>query len=255
METPERVKRPIPPRTGPRRNVLGALGQTDGRAQNGAAKAPEEGGHPLGPGFGDGLAGMAKDLGVDPTGVIDEGVRAASDLVDQHIKQGEATAKALAKGTSIPLSQTDISGLLTGLVRAYSDVASVWVDIVGSLAQKVEGLGQGAAGAPAAAAAAGVSPNFGLSLISAGRVETRIEMFKPAAAVIPQPLVSTSVTPPAQITEVSFVAEAPARLSVEVSEGQAPGVYYGLLLSAEDQSPAGVLVLTVHGTGASVGPA
>lgn len=253
MDTQERIKRPIPPRTGPRRNVLGALGQTDGRAQGGTAQphtppmqAPEDGGHPLGPGFNDGA-------GVDPKGVIDEGVRAASDLVDAHIRQGEETAKSLAKGTSIPLSQTDVSGLLTGLVRAYSDVASVWVDIVGSLAQKVEGLGQGGEGAAAPGPA--LAPNFGLSLISAGRVETRIEMFKPVPAVTPQPLVSSSVTPPAQITDIAFVAEAPARLTVEVPADQTPGVYHGLLLSAEDQSPAGVLTITVHGTGASVGPA
>lgn len=236
MTTPERIKRPIPERTKPKRNVLGALGQAEARSAGGfqpGASAPE--GHPLGRGFAD-------SAGLDPSlQFITDGVRAASDLVDAHIRQGEETARSLGSGDGkIPLTNTDVSGLLTGLVRAYSDVASVWVDVVGSLASKVDlsSLGQGSA-------SAGVASNIGLRIITADMVEAKIEMFRTADAVVPQPLTSTAQGAPLQITGVAFDA---GQIAVTVPRGQAAGVYHGLLLSAVDQGPAGVITLTVLGS-------
>ena len=239
MDSPDRIRRPIPERTRPRRNVLGALGQQDAMAER--APGPDEGGHPLGPGFGD--FGLGQE---DALGLIDEGVRAASDLVDAHIRQGEETARALGKGAaSIPLAQTDVSGLVTGLVRAYSDAASLWVEIVGSLAQRIE---RAPAPQPGPQAAAGLASPIGLSISSAGRVEAGIEMFRPASGLVPQPLTAAAPAPPAQITDVRFEASGAAgRIRITVPDGQAPGTYHGLLLSAADQSPVGALTLTVQG--------
>ena len=239
MNQPERIKRPTPERTKPRRNVLGALGQADAMLDPLAAPGPDQGGHPLGPGFGD--FGLGQE---DALGLIDEGVRAASNLVDAHIRQGEETAKALGKGAaSIPLAQTDVSGLLTGLVRAYSDVASVWVEIVGSLAQKID---RGPSQQAASATSVGVAAGIGLSVAAAGRVEVGIQMFRDAPALVPQPLTAAPPAPPAQITEVHFEADGAGRIRIVVPDGQAPGTYHGLLLSAADQSPVGALTLTVH---------
>ncbi|MFC6636650.1 hypothetical protein GV827_20460 [Sulfitobacter sp. JBTF-M27] len=259
MDNPERIKRPQPERTKPNRNVLGALGQSDAMLGSlDAAQSPIDGGHPLGPGFSDPVQKSATygNAGSDPFGLIDEGVRAASDLVDAHIRQGEETAKSLGKSAAgISLAQTDVSGLLTGLVRAYSDVASVWVDIVGSLAHRIDGTGAAKADPTQTQ---GLISTIGLSITSAGSVETGIEMFRPAMDVRPQPLVSTSVTPPAQITDVAFDAGQPGtagKIRVTVPKGQTPGVYHGLLLSASDQTPVGVLTLRVLGQTPQEGPA
>lgn len=238
MTTPDRIKRPVPERTKPKRNVLGALGQADAMADRAAVPGGSASpGHPLTPGFVD---GADKDPSLS---FIEEGVRAASDLVDEHIRQGEETARSLGSGEGkIPLTNTDVSGLITGLVRAYSDVASVWVDIVGSLASKVDlsGLTQGD-GTPQTV---GVPSTIGLRITTADMVEAKIEMFRPATAVQPQPLVSTTQGAPAQITSVAFEA---GQIAVTVPRGQAAGVYHGLLLSTADQSPAGVITLTVLG--------
>lgn len=239
MTQDDRIRRPMPERTKPKRNVMGALSQADGMAE---ASAPfmgggSLGGHPLAPGFEATAPGPNADPN-DPMRMIDEGVRAASDLVDAHIKQGEETAKKLGKGASeIPLGQTDVSGLVTGLVRAYSDVAAVWVDIVGSLASKVEGLGQGGA-APSVSPTS--APAFGLSVSSAGRVETSVEMFRQVLEVTAQPLVCAATG--AQITDIRFEA---GKLRVTVPDAQAAGTYHALLLSAVDQSPAGALTLQI----------
>ena len=248
MDNPERIKRPQPERTKPNRNVLGALGQSDAMLGSQDVAQSPLGDHPLGPGFSDPVQISATNgnAGSDPFGVIDEGVRAASELVDAHIRQGEETAKALGKNAAgISLAQTDVSGLLTGLVRAYSDVASVWVDIVGSLAHKIDGTGAAKADPPPAQ---GLTSTIGLSVTSAGQVETGIEMFRAAVEVRPQPLVSTSASPSSQITDVTFEAGQPGtagRIRLTVPAGQAPGVYHGLLLSASDQTPVGVLTLRV----------
>ena len=237
MTQPERIKRPIPERTHPKRNVMGALSQSDALLQDAPllGSTPETGGHPLGPGFSD-----TNRTPTDPLHVIDQGVRAASDLVDAHIRQGSETAKALGKGASeIPMSQTDVSGLVTGLVRAYSDVAAVWVDIVGSLAQKVEGIKGAAPDQPQAATGA---PAVGLSISSCGRVETQLDMFRPATQLNPQPLVCAGIVPAAQITDIRFEA---GKIAVTVPTGQVPGTYHALLLSAVDQTPAGALTLRI----------
>lgn len=240
MTKSDRLKRPVPERTKPKRGVLGALGQSDAMLGNGMDHGtPDTGGHPLGPGFAD--AG-----GADPLGLIDEGVRAASDLVDAHIRQGEETAARLGKATgAISAAQGDVTGLLTGLVRAYSDVASVWVDIVGSLAHKLDGSGQAKAEAPAASA---TLPAPGLSIASEGRVEASIEMFRPAPGVTPQPLIAQTAEGAAQITDVSFqpgMAGTAGMIRLSVPGGQPPGTYHGMLLSTADQRPAGVITLTV----------
>lgn len=248
MNKPDRIKRPTPERTKPKRNVLGALGQEDAMASKTAppnnGQYPNSGvpdGHPLGPGFADGVTDESLQF-------IQDGVRAASDLVDAHIRQGEETARTLGSGEGrIPLTQTDVSGLLTGLVRAYSDVASVWVDIVGNLASKID-VSALKSGEGAAPAAGGVASNIGLRITTADMVEAKIEMFRPAEAVVPQPLTATSPDAPPHITQVSFAAN---QIAVTVPKGQAPGTYHGLLLSAADQTPAGVLTLTVLDPGAA----
>ena len=53
MTDTERLRRPVPERTRPNRNILGALSQTDGRANGKAGGFGEAGMHPLGPGFGE----------------------------------------------------------------------------------------------------------------------------------------------------------------------------------------------------------
>lgn len=252
MSRPERIKRPVPERTKPKRNVLGALGQADGMLGAAASiDTPQNGGHPLGPGFNDAAPPPSEEaiMGRENLGLIDEGVRAASELVDAHIRQGEETAKALGKSASIPLTQTDVSGLLTGLVRAYSDAASIWVDLVGSLAQKVEGVAQGR---PAQPQAASIQAGFGLSIASEGRVETGFEMFRAADDVLPQPLVISDGSAAPQISDIRYehgAAGKVGRISVSVPTGQPAGTYHGLLLSAADQSPVGVLTLRVVGNG------
>ena len=245
MENPDRLKRPIPERTKPHRHVLGALGQSDATLQ---APPPGDagmhGGHPLGPGFDDALP-----PGLGDGDLIDQGVRAASDLVDAHIRQGEETARLLGRGAAaIPFAQTDVSGLLTGLVRAYSDVASVWVQLIGSLAKNVDGIARPKDMPAPMAAAAPVAAAVGLRIASQSPVEAWVEMFRGAAGLKAQPLVSSDSAPPAQIADVGFdtgTPGAPGMLWVRVPKGQAPGLYHGLLLSAVDQSPVGVLTLRV----------
>ncbi|MEM7520311.1 MAG: hypothetical protein AAF307_04675 [Pseudomonadota bacterium] len=224
-------------------------------AQTGPRAGDQPEGHPLGAGFGRRTTPEAA-----PQGVIEEGVRAASDLVNEHIRRGEDAVKALGGGDDarIPLSQTDLSGLVTGLVRAYSDVASVWVDVIGSLASKIEGVGQGAAPDAAQRPVPAFASAIGFRIKTSEMVEAHVEMFRPVGALAPQPLVSTDVTPPQLITEVHFepgAAGAAGQVSITVPKGQAAGVYHGFLLAAETKAPAGVLTLTVHAGDAPGGPA
>lgn len=261
MSDADRLRRPVPERKGPKRNVLGALGQSDPLLRpdgypNASGGSPGNGMHPLGPGFGttdDAMVGDGLST-ADEREFIDRGVRDASDLVDAHIRQGEETARSLGGGSTPgagnPLSQTDLSALLTGLMRTYSDVAAVWVDLVSSLAQNREGAPQKTAGP---APETGFASNIGLSITCDGRVETGFELFRIAGEVVPQPLVSTGGSVTSQINGVRYEAGQPnstGRICVKVPKGQAPGTYHGLLLSASDHTPVGVLTLRVFDSGA-----
>lgn len=242
MTDSPRITRPIPDRTHPRRGAMGALNQHDPMAD------AATGGHPLGPGFA--AAGDATAAAHAAFDKIDEGVRAASDIVDAHIRQGEETAKALGRGEpSQSLGQGDLSGIITGLVRAYSDVASVWVDVVGALAARIEGAGGQAAATPTSPVP---TQAFGFRIATATPVAAQVEMFRPADAVKAQPLVASTADGPAQITDVRFEpsgAGAAGLIAIQVPNGQAPGLYNGVLLHEADNTPVGVVTLTVMAEG------
>ena len=207
MKEPQRLRRPVPRRTRPNRSILGALSQSDGMPSTADRVGEPETAdmHPLGPGFGD-AAGA--DFAADPLSdsardYIDRNVRSASDLIDGQIRQGQETAKSLGRSafSSLNGAASDLPTLLTGLVRAYSDIGTAWVDIVGALAQKAETAAPGAANGSRNGSD---MPMIGLSIKACQPVEASLELFRPAQRLIVQPLVATPPGNAADIREVSF---------------------------------------------------
>ncbi len=251
MKEPQRLRRPVPRRTRPNRSILGALSQSDGLPPIAdPVDGPEAGGmHPLGPGFGD---AAEADFAADPLSdsareYIDRNVRSASDLIDGQIRQGEETAKSLGRSafSSLNGAASDLPALLTGLVRAYSDIGTAWVDIVGALAQKAETAVPGTVNGSRNAAD---MPMIGLSVVAGQPVEASLELFRPAQRLTVQPLVATPPGNAADIREVSFEPDgsgAGGRIRIVVPGGQAVGMYHGLLLADPEGTPAGAVTLKI----------
>lgn len=251
MKEPQRLRRPVPRRTKPNRSILGALSQTDGLPPvPDPVDGPEAGGmHPLGPGFGN---SMSADFAADPLSdsardYIDRNVRSASDLIDGQIRQGQETAKSLGRSafSSLNGAASDLPALLTGLVRAYSDIGTAWVDIVGALAQKAEAAVPGTANGSGNATA---MPMIGLSVVAGQPVEASLELFRPVQRLTVQPLVATPSGTAVDIREVSFEpdgSDTGGRIRIVVPGGQAAGMYHGLLLSDPEGTPAGAVTLKI----------
>lgn len=251
MKEPQRLRRPVPRRTRPNRSILGALSQTDGLPPVGdPVDNPEaDGMHPLGPGFGNPIGA---DFAADPLSesardYIDRNVRSASDLIDGQIRQGQETAKSLGRSafSSLNGAASDLPALLTGLVRAYSDIGTAWVDIVGALAQKAENVVPGATSGTGNGANL---PMIGLTVIADQMVEASLELFRPAQRLSVQPLVATPSGTAADIREVSFEPDGSGtggRIRIVVPVGQAAGMYHGLLLADPEGTPAGAVTLKI----------
>lgn len=251
MKEPQRLRRPVPRRTRPNRSILGALSQSDGLppAVDPAGGFDAGDMHPLGPGFDD----MAKaDFASDPLSdsareFIDRNVRSASDLIDGQIRQGQETAKSMGHSafSSISGAASDLPSLLTGLVRAYSDIGNAWIEVVGALAQKAE------TDAPTAMNGGGNAadmPMIGLSVVAGQPVETSMELFRPAQQLIVQPLVSAPAGVGADIADVSFESDGSGsggRIRIVVPAGQPVGLYHGLLLSDPGGTPTGAVTVKV----------
>lgn len=217
-------------------------------------------GHPLGPGFasdgdhaGNGAqASSAHDHdrgGVDPdpaphgredADFIAKSIRAASDLVDDHIRKGQDAARDLGR---IPLGATgsggDLTGLLSRLAQSYSEAGSAWVELVSSLARKT--------GEKESTEGTRTAPQPILRITTTRPVEASVDMFRAAINLQPQPL-RTSGTEPLELTApvASLIGDGRrACLTLDIGAGDAPGTYHGLILDAQDHRPAGTLTVTI----------
>ena len=249
MENNERVRRPVPDRTKPNRNILGALGQSD--AKSGIARPQSNSSqtmHPLGPGFSnpDDAKSSTESDGSNASGYIDSSVRAASDLIDAHIRQGQETAKSMKNGRSVDGSlQSNLPELLTGLMRAYSDVAAVWVDVASTLTQSIVDTKTEPQRQPRNEQG---NSQIGLKVVCNCSVEANIEIHHPSTDLIAQPLVAANGATMSQINDVNYEAAVDGgfgKICVRIERDQPAGSYHGLLLTAGGEAPAGVLTIRI----------
>lgn len=242
MTQHDRLRRPVPERTKPNRGILGMLGQAEGPS------APVDG-HPLAPGFTQQPDPRAP-LNPEAADYISDSVRAASDVVDEHIRQGHAAAQSLG-GASLGAGmlkgltgQAEGGHLLGSLTRAYSDLAAVWVEVAKSVAGQLGETKPATAPNPA-----GEAPPMALIVECRGRAETRLDMFRACSDLIAQPMVAQG----ADMVAISDVTFTPAQgdsagvLHVVVPQDAQPGRYYGMLLNAADMSPVGAISLNLKG--------
>lgn len=243
MTQPERLRRPVPERTKPNRGILGALGQAEGPV------APPREAHPLTPGFEE--TETRAGINADSAQYINDSVRAASDVVDAHIRQGHAAAQSLGAGAVGAgvlkglTGQKDGGQLLGSLTRAYTDLAAIWVEVAKSVAGQIGEIKPGAGDT-----GHGQAQPVALIVDCRMRAETRLDMFRACSDLIAQPLVAQGAQAVTQIADVSFApgqADRAGVLHVQVPDDAAPGRYYGLLLDAADMSPVGALSLHLKG--------
>lgn len=243
-----RLRRPLPPRTMPRRNILGVFMQKDGSAQNAPSQAapkhsdPPARSHPLG-------------LPVEEDGPQQEciapdfdhaAMQAASSVADRHIREGakytiSTDTTAWKRLSSLPgsIDPKEIADLARALTQGYTAVAQSWIDMADKLRSI---LGTQTQGKPVGTGA----PTGPMICIQAQqRMSARVRMFGAGEIQTVHPLVPEDASQGTMITDVSY---ADGQIDIHIPSSVAPGRYHGVILSTE-AAPIGVVTLTVPDPG------
>ena len=234
----KRLRRPVPERTQPKRGVLGAFGHRDWRTEQGAQ------GHPLTPGFEDETSGAAGFAGLD---LSDQDVKDASDLIDRHIRQGQENGRGIDTGLFDKLTSLygdgqgpDLTDLIATITRSYSEIASLWVEMAGSLRDLLQSRAAGENSAAPQASNDG-TPGPVLCIQSGQKVEASIDMFRHATDLQVQPLTSEI---PGDTNVISDVSVKNGQINLVIPSDLASGTYHGLVLD-RNAGPAGVVTVRI----------
>lgn len=225
-----RQRRDPPERTQPHRGVLNAFGKSgmDHRQPTG---------HPLGPGFGDGdVQAQTQAQAQAQQAFGDDAVRDASELIDRHIQEGVAKdQEAQTTGGGMDamswlggLAQSqDLAGIVSQATKAYSEIATMWVELASAIREQVSQTRGDRAAADTTPQPTGAAP--ALRLRAATPTEAHVDMLKPGVPVKATPLAADDPDQSARITRVSI---ADGTLSIVVPSDHPTGVYRGMLMDA-----------------------
>lgn len=270
MTTPETPdagrlhRRPELERSEPIRNIFNAFRQNDGRGQEAARPL----GAPLnGPGPDAEVWARYRDpvhAGDHATGTVGTGqggwtpgplwagagesVQAGYRVLEQQIREGQAAAQTFSNGAAFGgASGAGMQPLLNRLMQSYSDLGSVWMELLrtatASAAPGPQPAAPEAAASAPASAPAPVNPGIAVELTAACRATVRARLYRPVSGAL-QALPLRGVGPEAaEITGVGIAAGPCVKL--DIPTGTPPGQYHGLLLEEGTEEPAGSVSVTV----------
>ena len=246
MEKRERLRRPTPARTTPRRNILGIFFQhPGGRTTDPMQSTQNFEAHPLGLPTDEG-SGQPEQFA---TNLERQDIQAAADLIDRHIRDGEKYTISTDHdmGTRLSALSGDIDAAkiseIASIVMAnYSEVAAFWIELAGDIRGALKSRATSDGGARQAANTVASPP---VCVQSDSRVSVKLQMFEACSEVRVQPLTSDTPGCSSMISEVDF---ADGQINIRVARGTEAGTYHGLMLS-EDGRPVGAISLTILGTG------
>lgn len=245
QQTNGRLRRPVPQRTTPRRNILGVFSQrADDRPRpRTSAQMDATDAHPL---------GIPIETGSDQADRIapdlnQQDMQAASKLIDRHIRDGEKYTISTDQDTWTRLSSlagkidaNEIAEIAKVVTQSYTEIASIWVELAGKLRDALNSQ----AGANGSSAAPSAAHGLTICIQSARKVSARIRMFESGAVCRVQPLLSETSASTAMITDVTLED---GQINIQVPPKASSGDYHGILLSNENK-PVGAVTLTIPET-------
>lgn len=178
---------------------------------------------------------------------VSDAVRAAYNVIDQQIREGQAAAVALNKSGKL-LDAKNVPAILNRLVQTYSDLGAVWVDLLLAATERngKESSGSGEAGAstttgPSSSASAATS--IAVEVTAQTRVSVRARLYRNASgALSAMPLRGTGADAP-MIDSVDIVSGPLVKLTVP--HDLPSGDYHGMIIEHGADEPAGSISLKV----------
>ncbi len=237
----EFLRRPTLDRTDPHRNIFNAFRQSDGRKpdvfgdekvwrsfQSGNAEEPEpSNGSSWTPGpLWDGVS---------------ESVRAGYDVINRQIEEGKATAARFASPDRGGQSR-GMPEILERLIRTYSDIGSVWVELLVAATERDQPK---AASAPETTAGLRDDVGVGVQVRASCSVTARARLYRSVTGTLNALPLRGAGADGGEIQSVSV--EPGYCVHIDVPSDAKHGTYYGILLEQGADEPAGSLTVTVGG--------
>lgn len=171
----------------------------------------------------------------------DEATRAAYAVANQQFQAGEAVAKELAQTAAMARAQ-DVPTLLNRLLETYSDLGSVFVQLVGAAMAQAQSAPQAGATPAAPASAPQTSSAISVEITASSPVSARALLYAPlgaAPAALPMTRIGGDGVLPAPVVNVGPV------IHITIPQDAAPGEYHGIILADEGGAPAGTATVTI----------
>lgn len=172
----------------------------------------------------------------------DEVTRAAYAVANQQFQAGEAVAKELAQTAMMARAQ-DVPTLLNRLLETYSDLGSVFIQLIGAAMAREQAQPQPAAHSQTGPQAGPqTSPTIAVEVTAAGPVTARALLFAPLGATpvaLPMTRIGGDGVFPAPEIKVGPV------IHITVPQDAAPGEYHGIILADTGGAPAGTATVTI----------
>ncbi len=188
-------------------------------------------------------------------GFVAEGVRAAYEVIDGYLRQGQRVAQSLGMPAYGSVSAGDMSDLSSRWMQASTELMSIWFEFLGSLAENMAFAG------PVAGAADEESGQPGGARAPSKPVKVLYDIKSSELSAQPQyefhPGRDTtelathglrSLVPGAKPIGVEFESQSMDCVMVKISvkKGQEPGLYSGALLDAHTGESVGSLSLRLR---------
>jgi hypothetical protein len=258
MNDRRRLHREDPVRTGPVRDWSTLYRRSDSWGTGNPAASPESMNH------GASNHGAGNHSTDD---VVTRGVELGYRVIEEYLRQGQRVAQQInGQSYSIGRAGADLQELVERVFRDSTDLLSLWVGFVSSLAANPEFTRAfSRAGQPSpfespqrgtsayAASSNGGPPHQGtvvsIEIVSSGSIQVTLDLYPQSAGL---PLVTPGLhalngqTPP--LTDITFEPGSESgvpRLRVRVPEGQSPGVYTGVVVDRNTGLPRGTLSVRV----------
>ena len=247
------LRRPDLERTEPLRNIFNAFRQEDGRGKapfsddavwaqfrNQQSEPYDQGADTRPPNSQNGGADWQPGP-VWPS--ASESVKAGYAVLDQQVREGQRAAETFGARDS-GLGNRSISSLLNRLVRTYSDIGAVWVDLLMAATEREGQAATSQTADPAQTEHASTGSAVAVQLTASSPVTARARLYRGVRGkVIALPLRGVGPEMP-DIADLSVVAGPMVQLGVPANTP--PGQYHGILLEEGAEEPVGSVSLTVH---------
>lgn len=259
------LRRPELERTEPKRNILNAFRQTDGRAlddaflrsfaqgiaENGAANGAN-GANEAGAAQAEARSQAQKQAQTrthtQPQGWapgplwsgVSDSVKAGYEVINRQILEGQAAAAQFAAPGGATAGARNVPELLNRLVRTYSDMGAVWVDLLSAALEREATAATAQAPQPATGATASA---VAVELIAAQRVTARARLYRGVAGELTALSLRSTGKEGGELTGVTILP-GPV-VQIDIPTGTAAGSYHGILLEEGAEEPAGSVSVTV----------